>query len=125
MSFHFNHSNIWQAYIQVFLITIYDYMLPQNIINPEKAGNIQGKVFHVFYPDLNTSILFDRDLHNPIIWGSKNVVMTHLKKVNELLGVPRTVRVKIYTYILDQNGFRRVDTYDGPIETIGKYIRRI
>lgn len=100
-------------------------MLAQNVINPDKRGNIQGSVFHLFYPNLNTSILFDRDLHEPIIWGSKNVVMTNLKKIDELTGVTKTSKVRIYTYIIDQNGFRRVDTYDGPIETIGKYIRRI
>ncbi len=100
-------------------------MLPQNVINPEKRGNIQGRVFHVFYPNLNTSLLFDRDLHEPIIWGSKNVVMTNIKKLDELLGVPKTTKVRVYTYLLDQNGFRRVDTYDGPIENIGRYIRHI
>ena len=100
-------------------------MIPKNVVNPEKKGNIQGVVFHLFYSDLNTSILFDRDLSTPIIWGSKNVVMTNLKKLDELTNVERTAKVRIYTYIIDTNGYRRVDIYDGPIETIGKYIRRI
>lgn len=100
-------------------------MLSQNVINPFKKSNIQGRVFHLFYPDLNTSLLFDKDLSEPIIFGSKNVVMTHVKKLDELLGVSKTTKVRIYTYLLDQNGFRRVDTYDGPIENIGRYIRRV
>lgn len=99
-------------------------MLAQNVINPEKKGKIAGSVFHLFYPDSNTSILFDRDFETPIIWGSKNVVMTQVKKLDELMGVKPITKVRIYSYILTQEGFRRIDTYNGPIETIGKYIRR-
>lgn len=99
-------------------------MLAQNVVNPEKKGNIEGWVFHLFYPDLNTALLFDKDLTTPIIWGSKNVVMTQLKKMDELKGVKNTQKVRIYSYILSPEGYRRIDTYNGPIETIGKYIRR-
>lgn len=99
-------------------------MLSQNVVNTEKKGKIQGKVFHLFYPDLNTAVLFDKDFTMPIIWGSKNVVMTNLKKIDEFMGVPSVTKVVIYSYILAQEGYRRIDTYNGPIETIGKYIRR-
>ena len=99
-------------------------MVPQNVVNTEKRGKIEGSVFHLFYPDLNTSILFDKDFSEPIIWGSKNVVMTTLKKINELMDVKSSTKVRIYSYVLSPDGFRRIDTYNGPIETIGKYIRR-
>lgn len=99
-------------------------MLAQNVVNPEKKGNIKGTVFHLFYPDLTTSYLFDADYTEPIIWGSKNVVMTWLKKIDELMKVKSTAKVRIYSYIMTTDGFRRIDTYNGPIETIGKYIRR-
>lgn len=99
-------------------------MVPQNVVNTEKRDKIEGRVFHLFYPDLNTSLLFDRDFVTPIIWGSKTIVMTWTKKLDELMGVPNTTKVRIYSYILGQDGYRRIDTYNGPIETIGKYIRR-
>ena len=99
-------------------------MLVQNVLNTEKKDNIQGAVFHLFYPDLNTSVLFDKDLSTPIIFGSKNVVMVWVKKLNELMNVEKTTKVRIYSYILTTEGYRRIDIYNGPIETIGKYIRR-
>lgn len=99
-------------------------MLAQNVVNSNKKGKIQGKVFHLFYMDLNTSILFDKDFTEPIVWGSKNVVMTNLKKIDEIMQVPSATKVVVYSYILGQEGYRRIDTYNGPIETLGKYIRR-
>lgn len=99
-------------------------MIPQNVVNIEKKGNIEGAVFHIFYPNLNTAFLFDRDLVTPIIWGSKNIVMTNLKKIDELMKVDKTSKVRIYSYILSPEGYRKIDMYNGPIETIGKYIRR-
>jgi hypothetical protein len=101
-------------------------MVSKNVVNPEKKGKIVGTVFHLFYPELSTSILFDADLSIPIIWGSKNVVMTTLKKIDELMVGPASgvTKVRIYSYVLTQDGYRRIDTYNGPIETIGKYIRR-
>lgn len=109
--------------VQVILM-LFMIMLVQNVLNPNKKGKIQGSVFHLFYPDLNTSILFDKDLSEPIIFGSKNVTMTNVKKLDELMGVKNTTKVRIYSYILSQEGYRRIDLYNGPIETIGKYIRR-
>lgn len=99
-------------------------MLSKNVLNIEKKENIEGNVFHLFYPDINTSILFDQDLSIPIIWGSKNVVMANVKKLDELMKVKNTSKVKIYSYIMSPEGYRRIDTYYGPIESIGKYIRR-
>lgn len=99
-------------------------MLSQNVLNTEKKGKIEGTVFHLFYPDLNNAILFDKDFTSPIIWGSKNVVMTNLKKMDELMNTKPATKVRIYSYILSPEGYRRIDTYNGPIETIGKYIRR-
>lgn len=99
-------------------------MIPENVVNPAKKEKIKGFVFHLYYMDLNTSILFDRDLSEPIIFGSKMVVMTHLKKINEIMGVKPDVKVWIFSYMLDTQGYRRIDTYHGPISTIGKYIKR-
>lgn len=100
-------------------------MLAQNVINPEKKGKIEGKVFHLFYPDLNTAIFFDADFTVPIIWGVKNVVMANaVKKLDALLEVKSDTKVRIYSYILSQEGYRRIDTYYGPIESISRYIRR-
>ena len=98
-------------------------MIPQNVKNISKT--ISGNVFHLFYPDLHTSILFDKDLTQPIIWGSKNVVMSTIKKLAQLMNVKTDTKVRIYTYIIDTNGYRRIHTYNGPIETIGKYIIKI
>ena len=98
-------------------------MIPQNVKNINKT--ISGNVFHLFYPDLHTSILFDKDLTQPIICGSKNVVMSTIKKLDELMNVKTDTKVRIYTYIIDTNGYRRIHTYNGPIETIGKYIIKI
>lgn len=100
-------------------------MIPQNVVNTQKRGNVVGHVFHLFYPDLHTSIFFDRDMTQPIIWGSKNVVMSTVKRLDELMEVKPDTKVRIYTYIIDTNGYRRIHTYNGPIETIGKYIIKI
>jgi hypothetical protein len=99
-------------------------MLAQNVINSEKQGKIAGAVFHLFYMNLNTLVFFDKDLNIPIIWGGKTIVIGHVKKLDELMNVPKTTKVLIYSYILDTNGFRRIQTYNGPIETIGKYLIR-
>jgi hypothetical protein len=50
--------------------------------------------------------------------------MTHLKKINELMGVKPETTIRIYSYILGQEGFRRIQTYNGQISGIGKYIIR-
>lgn len=118
-----SNSNTNTTIVQVILI-LFIVMLSQNVLNPDKKKNILGSVFHIFYPDLNSAVLFDRDLTVPIIWGSKNVVMTNLKKIDEIMNVPPTTKVRIYSYIISSEGYRRIDTYNGPIETIGKYIRR-
>ena len=100
-------------------------MLSQNVINPEKLDKIKGSVFHLFYIDLNTLVLFDKDLNIPIIWGGKTIVIGYLKKINTYLKLPDTTKVRIYSYILDPtNGFRKIQTYNGPISTIGKYLFR-
>lgn len=97
-------------------------MLPQNVFNPEKQ--IVGSVFHLFYMDLNTITLFDRNLNVPIMWGSKTVVIGALKNIDKEMHVKPDHKVRIYSYILGQEGFRRIQTYNGPIETIGKYLIR-
>lgn len=102
-------------------------MLAQNVVNPDKKGKVEGYVFHLFYTDIHSSILFDKDMTTPIIWGSKTIVMTNLKKINELMpgNKPTTTKVRIYSYMISPEGYRRIDTYNGPVETIGKYIRRL
>lgn len=99
-------------------------MIPKNVVNPNKRNKIIGNVFHLFYPDLNTSFLFDNDFIEPIIFGSKNVVMTTLKGIDREMNVKPNSKVWIYSYIMTSEGYRRIDIYHGPIETIGKYIRR-
>ena len=99
-------------------------MLPQNIINLEKRNKIIGKVFHLFYKDLNTIVLFDSDLNIPIAWGSKTVIIGILKKINEEMNTQVTTKVTVYSYILSSEGFRKIQTYNGPIENIGKYLIR-
>jgi hypothetical protein len=99
-------------------------MIVKNVINPEKKGKLNGNIFHIFYPDLHTAIFFDNDLSNPVIFGNKNIVMTWVKKLDELMNVNPTHKVLIYSYIMSPQGYRRIDTYNGPIGTIGKYIRR-
>ena len=99
-------------------------MLPQNIINLEKRNKIIGKVFHLFYKDLNTIVLFDSDLNIPIAWGSKTVIIGILKKINEEMYTTVTTKVTVYSYILSSEGFRKIQTYNGPIENIGKYLIR-
>jgi hypothetical protein len=100
-------------------------MLPQNVINPEKSGKISGNVFHLFYMDLNTLVLFDKDLNIPIMWGGKTLVIGFLKKISDAMNVKPDHKIRVYSYILDySNGFRKIQTYNGPIETIGKYLIR-
>lgn len=100
-------------------------MLPQNVINPEKRDKISGRVFHLFYKDLNTLVLFDSDLNVPIAWGSKTVIIGLLKKIDTMMNMPPTTTVRVYSYISDAaNGFRKIQTFNGPIENIGKYLIR-
>ena len=117
------HSIIPLDSTQLILITIYIRMLAQNVFNTEK-GAIQGSVFHLFYMDLNTSVLYDRDLTKPIIWGSKTIVIGTLKKIDEEMKVKPDTKVRVYSYILGTEGFRRIQTYNGPISGIGKYLIR-
>jgi hypothetical protein len=98
-------------------------MLAANVLNPEKK-TIDGRVFHIFYLDLNTAILFDRDLTIPIIFGSKNIVITHLKQMDDYLKVKADTIVRIYSYVLGQEGYRRIQTYNAPIKNIGRYLIR-
>ena len=99
-------------------------MVPKNILNIEKKDNIIGNVFNLFYPNIATSLLFDSDLSTPIIHGSKNIVMTQLKNIYKTMNVDIKSTIIVMSYILTSEGYRRVDTYRGPIETLGKYIRR-
>lgn len=100
-------------------------MVPKGVLNVGKKG-FTSRTFHLFYRDMNTSYLFDSDLADPIIWGNKAEVMRVLcRRIDELLKVPRTTKVKVCSYIIDEKGYRRIDTYEGPIETIAKYIKHI
>jgi len=99
-------------------------MLVKNIINLRKKEHIVGNVFHIFYPDLSTAVLFDADMSECIIYGNKSIVITQLKKINELMNVDILTNVVILSYIMTSNGYRRIDTYKGPISSIGKYLRR-
>ena len=99
-------------------------MLSQNVINPEKQGSIEGSVFHLYYMDLNTAVLFDRNLHVPIMWGSKTVVINALKHIDAEMRAKPDTKIRVYSYVLGQEGFRRIQTYNGPISGVGKYLIR-
>lgn len=51
--------------------------------------------------------------------------MRILKKIDIIMNAKPENKVKVYSYLRDTNGYRRFDTYHGPIETIGKYIKRL
>jgi len=100
-------------------------MLPKNVINSEKKGRVIGNVFHLFYMDMNTSVLFDSELNIPIIWGSKTIIITLLKKIDEhMAGATKDTKVVIFSYILGNEGYRRIQTFKAPISEIGKYLIR-
>lgn len=100
-------------------------MLPKNVINSEKKGKITGTVFHLFYMDMNTSVLFDSNLSIPIIWGSKSIIITLLKNITrEMPMATEDTKVIIYSYILGSEGYRRIQTFNAPISEIGKYLIR-
>jgi hypothetical protein len=97
-------------------------MLAQNVWNSEKK--VEGSVFHLYYMDLNTAVLFDKNLNVPCMWGSKTIVINALKHIDEEMKVKTDHKVRIYSYILGTDGFKKIQTYNGPISTIGKYIIR-
>ena len=99
-------------------------MVNKNVLNIDKKDKLIGNVFHLFYPDLSTSLLFDSDLSMPIIWGNKSIVMTQLKNIHKLTNVDIKSKVIIISYFMTSEGYKKLDMYQGPIETIGKYIRR-
>ena len=99
-------------------------MTPKNVLNIEKKGKIIGNVFHLFYSDISKSILFDSDFSSCIIYGNKSIVMTQLKNIDKLMNIDNQSRVIIFSYIMSSAGYKKIDMYNGPIETIGKYIRR-
>ena len=92
-------------------------MIAQNAINPSKRGKINGFTFHVFLLDINTAIMFDRDLSEPIISGNKNVVKATIRKLPELLD-NSTARVRILYYTPGLPEFKMKFKYDGPITKI-------
>lgn len=100
--------------------------LAPNVVNPNKKNKIIGNVFHLFYPDESTSILYDSLFVEPIIWGSKNVVMTHLKNIDDIsdLLTPDS-KVIVYSYVMTSDGYKRRQTYNGLVSGIGKYILRV
>jgi len=100
-------------------------MIPPNVLNIDKKEKLKGTTFHLFYQDLHTSTFFDSDFSSPIVWGNKTVVMGWIKKLDELMNVEKETKVRIYSYIITTDGFRRTDTYNGPISMIGKYIKHI
>lgn len=99
-------------------------MILKNVLNINKKKNIRGNVFNLFYPDLSTSILFDSDLSEPIIWGNKSVVMMQLKNIYKITNVPITSEIIVVSYVISTEGYKKIDLYKGKIETLGKYIKR-
>lgn len=99
-------------------------MITKNILNHEKKDAIIGNVFHLYYYSMAEAVLYDVDMVNPIVWGNKSIVLTQLKNIYKIMNVPVTSQVVIISYILTSDGFKKIDLYKGPIETIGKYIRR-
>jgi hypothetical protein len=99
-------------------------MISKNVLNHEKKDSIIGNVFHLYYYSLSEAVLYDVDMVNPIIYGSKAIVLTNLKNIYKLMNVPITSNVVIVSYIQSIEGYKKIDLYKGPIEKIGKYIRR-
>jgi len=100
--------------------------LAQNVVNPSKKDKVVGNVFHLFYPNESTSILFDVDLSEPIIWGSKNVVLTTLKNIKNISPMlSDDSKVVVFSYTQTDEGYRRKQTYNGKVSEIGKYILRV
>jgi hypothetical protein len=92
-------------------------MIAQNAVNPSKRGNIKGLTFHCFLLDINTAILFDKSMDEPIVWGNKNVVKGIIRKLPELLE-NTTARVRIVYYTPAPPEFKMKFKYDGPITKI-------
>ena len=97
-------------------------MLTHNVPNSNKT--LEGNVFHLFYMNLNTAILFDKNLNEPIIFGGKTIVIGYLKKINEKMNVKPSKKILVFSYILGTEGFRRIQTFNGPIEEVGKFLIR-
>ena len=91
-------------------------MLVKNVINPEKKGRIEGRVFHVLF--LGTeAVLFDDLWDSPIIYGNKNIVKAKTKRIAELL--PDTVtNVTIFYYHPYSYEMKKRFKYEGPIDKI-------
>jgi len=99
-------------------------MIAKNVINHEKKDSIHGNVFHLYYYSMSEAVLYDVDMVNPIIYGSKAIVLTNLKNIYKIMNVPISSQVIVISYILTSDGYKKIDLYKGQIETIGKYIRR-
>ena len=98
-------------------------MLAQNVFNPEKT--IEGsRVSSVLHGPVTPLHYLIEDLSVPIMWGSKTIVINALKNIYKKMNVPQTAKVRVYSYILATEGFRRIQIYNGPIENIGKYFIR-
>jgi len=99
-------------------------MIAKNVLNHEKKDSIIGNVFHLYYYSLAEAVLYDVDMVNPIIYGNKSIVLTNLKNIYKIMNVPITSQVVVVSYLLTTDGYKKFDIYKGPIETLGKYIRR-
>jgi hypothetical protein len=62
------------------------------------------------------------------VWVTEGTVISNLserdKKIDEKMKVAPNTKVCIYSYIMGNEGFRRTQTFNGTIDTIGKYIIR-
>jgi hypothetical protein len=92
-------------------------MIAQNALNPEKRGKIVGHTFHCFFLDVNTAVLYDKDMVTPIIWGNKTVVKSTIRKLPELME-SQTARVRVLYYILAPPEFKMRFKYDGLVTKI-------
>lgn len=92
-------------------------MIAQNALNPEKREKIEGTTFHCFFINVNTAVLYDRDMVTPIIWGNKTVVKNTIRKLPELLG-SETIRVRVLYYVSAPPEYKMRFKYDGLVTKI-------
>lgn len=95
-----------------------------NVVNPSKKGVLTSTVYHLWYDsDGITATLFDNDMSAPILYGNKMLVLSTLRKINTLMviGSPDTI-IYVFSYVNTDQGYKRVQTYHGPISTISKYV---
>lgn len=87
-------------------------MIVHNIIHPEKRGKIEGSIFHIFFLDTATAVMFDKLMDIPIIYGNKNIVKGVIRKFSEHLP-ESTTRVTLFFYKGNPIEYKMKMKYEG------------